>query len=187
MKTRLIYLFVLSLSLTTFAQDGKELIAETMDALGGQQNFYNLGSVSYDYEYQDPNTGLHLKGREAYMFDGELSRSDFETHTMLAPKGGQVTEGYDGNDFWVTIDGQAVDTDQAKGFARFLRKTNYYWFTMFFKLLDDGVNQKFVGSKTVNGKDYNMVKITFGENIGCLLYTSPSPRDQRGSRMPSSA
>ena len=25
------------------------------------------------------------------------------------------------------------------------------------------------------------------KNIGCLLYTSPSPRDQRGSRMPSSA
>ena len=25
------------------------------------------------------------------------------------------------------------------------------------------------------------------EYIGCLLYTSPSPRDQRGSRMPSSA
>ena len=25
------------------------------------------------------------------------------------------------------------------------------------------------------------------ENISCLLYTSPSPRDQRGSRMPSSA
>ena len=25
------------------------------------------------------------------------------------------------------------------------------------------------------------------ENYTCLLYTSPSPRDQRGSRMPSSA
>ena len=25
------------------------------------------------------------------------------------------------------------------------------------------------------------------EGISCLLYTSPSPRDQRGSRMPSSA
>ena len=25
------------------------------------------------------------------------------------------------------------------------------------------------------------------EDITCLLYTSPSPRDQRGSRMPSSA
>ena len=27
----------------------------------------------------------------------------------------------------------------------------------------------------------------FLEVCGCLLYTSPSPRDQRGSRMPSSA
>ena len=26
-----------------------------------------------------------------------------------------------------------------------------------------------------------------GRKITCLLYTSPSPRDQRGSRMPSSA
>ena len=27
----------------------------------------------------------------------------------------------------------------------------------------------------------------WGDHKGCLLYTSPSPRDQRGSRMPSSA
>ena len=29
--------------------------------------------------------------------------------------------------------------------------------------------------------------LTIGTTIACLLYTSPSPRDQRGSRMPSSA
>ena len=29
--------------------------------------------------------------------------------------------------------------------------------------------------------------IIHNTNKGCLLYTSPSPRDQRGSRMPSSA
>ena len=28
---------------------------------------------------------------------------------------------------------------------------------------------------------------TDGDPLTCLLYTSPSPRDQRGSRMPSSA
>ena len=28
---------------------------------------------------------------------------------------------------------------------------------------------------------------TFTHALSCLLYTSPSPRDQRGSRMPSSA
>ena len=29
--------------------------------------------------------------------------------------------------------------------------------------------------------------IAYGYALSCLLYTSPSPRDQRGSRMPSSA
>ena len=33
------------------------------------------------------------------------------------------------------------------------------------------------------------ISLTYVYGIGktCLLYTSPSPRDQRGSRMPSSA
>ena len=30
------------------------------------------------------------------------------------------------------------------------------------------------------------ISLSYMDNI-CLLYTSPSPRDQRGSRMPSSA
>ena len=33
-------------------------------------------------------------------------------------------------------------------------------------------------------KDYGVVN---GKSIPCLLYTSPSPRDKRQSRMPSSA
>ena len=32
-----------------------------------------------------------------------------------------------------------------------------------------------------------VILIVFALVGGCLLYTSPSPRDQRGSRMPSSA
>ena len=38
--------------------------------------------------------------------------------------------------------------------------------------------------KVFNAKAF---KNYFGTFEGCLLYTSPSPRDQRGSRMPSSA
>ena len=36
------------------------------------------------------------------------------------------------------------------------------------------------------GYDY-LLKIRTRDMYACLLYTSPSPRDQRGSRMPSSA
>ena len=37
------------------------------------------------------------------------------------------------------------------------------------------------------GSIVNGTASSFGLNSPCLLYTSPSPRDQRGSRMPSSA
>ena len=33
----------------------------------------------------------------------------------------------------------------------------------------------------------NSLRDWFSKSKSCLLYTSPSPRDQRGSRMPSSA
>ena len=36
-----------------------------------------------------------------------------------------------------------------------------------------------------NADDFSLAMVS--GILGCLLYTSPSPRDQRGSRMPSSA
>ena len=55
-------------------------------------------------------------------------------------------------------------------------------------LAGDDIGTPIIGFET---KDGEMVGI-FGPVItrvpdSCLLYTSPSPRDQRGSRMPSSA
>ena len=39
----------------------------------------------------------------------------------------------------------------------------------------------------VGSSGYGGLATRFGQETSCLLYTSPSPRDQRGSRMPSSA
>ena len=49
-----------------------------------------------------------------------------------------------------------------------------------------------VETKTVNGHYWHLRYpladgVSYAHPITCLLYTSPSPRDQRGSRMPSSA
>ena len=46
-------------------------------------------------------------------------------------------------------------------------------------------NETIVESTTPLNEDGSLTLYTW--NNDCLLYTSPSPRDQRGSRMPSSA
>ena len=46
----------------------------------------------------------------------------------------------------------------------------------------------FLGLTSYSGtQSTGEVKVTLDLSQSCLLYTSPSPRDQRGSRMPSSA
>ena len=43
-----------------------------------------------------------------------------------------------------------------------------------------------IAKSTASGKTVGIIDLTRGE-LGCLLYTSPSPRDRTRSRMPSSA
>ena len=55
---------------------------------------------------------------------------------------------------------------------------------------NEEVVREFLGKKlsSKNRKDLDNVSEKTGISLrSCLLYTSPSPRDQRGSRMPSSA
>ena len=55
----------------------------------------------------------------------------------------------------------------------------------FVEKFDSNGNPGWGKSAFMLGRDVVLEKIS--ANSGCLLYTSPSPRDQRGSRMPSSA
>lgn len=167
MKNRIIILLVVFSSTIIFAQTAKDWIAQSVDAIGGKKNFYNKGTVTYDYEYRTPKgkNEITLVSTEIYMFDGERSYAEYNTHSLTGANG-KVIEGYDGKDAWVTFDGNISDDKQANGIARFLRKTNYYWFTMFYKLLDEGVHQELLSDQKVNGKDYKRIKITFGDNIG---------------------
>ena len=48
------------------------------------------------------------------------------------------------------------------------------------------IRAKFTGDESLSSRPMNRILDPLRE-MGCLLYTSPSPRDQRGSRMPSSA
>ncbi|MFS4466852.1 DUF6503 family protein [Maribacter sp. 2210JD10-5] len=165
-KTILIFL-VAGVFAFTNAQDAKQLVADAIEATGGKKNFYSKGSVNYDLEYRTPKgeNAITLLANETYLFNGERSYATYTEHSLTGANG-KVVEGYDGTNAWVTFDGKLSSDEQANGVARFLRKTNYYWFSMFFKLLDEGVNHELLEDQKVTGKDYNRVKITFGDNVG---------------------
>ena len=53
--------------------------------------------------------------------------------------------------------------------------------------LDQRLSERYTGSNRMLVNPLLVGHIAIGQSTICLLYTSPSPRDQRGSRMPSSA
>ena len=60
-----------------------------------------------------------------------------------------------------------------------------------FRLSTNGIRHAFVSNVPIAAQfDNRVLKQEYRDEVkvvACLLYTSPSPRDQRGSRMPSSA
>ncbi len=167
MKKTILVVCTVLISVVGTAQKALDLINESISAIGGKQNFYNLANVNYDLEYRTPpgDNAITLLAHETYAFDGELSHAIYKEHSITGANR-KVVEGYDGTDAWVTFDGAISTDEKANGVARFLRKTNYYWFAMFFKLADQGVNHELLEDQKVNGVDYHRVKITFGDKVG---------------------
>ena len=57
----------------------------------------------------------------------------------------------------------------------------------FSEITSTGSNYYYDNRPASNGTGPAWIQLDFASTQSCLLYTSPSPRDQRGSRMPSSA
>ncbi|WP_299763843.1 DUF6503 family protein [uncultured Dokdonia sp.] len=166
MEKSIKFLFLIFFSaFSVSAQDAKKIVAEMINELGGKETFYNLKNVTYNVEYKDPNTPMILISKETYVFDKERSYSEYSEHSILGANG-NISEGYDGEKTWIKFNGKISTDKQANAIADFWRKTNYYWFAMFFKLQDEGVNLKHMGNKKIEGRDYDLIKVTFGQNVG---------------------
>lgn len=162
-------------------QDNPRALVERMVAeVGGIDKLYSLRDVEYTYTYHDLTGDNKDISLERYVFDGERSWAKYEVRekNVVPQMEGEVMQGYNGKESWMTINGALVDDPQLMNLCDFLRKTNYYWFTMMFKLLDPGVRYEYSGTKAVDGIEYDLIRITFGEEVGdvqdtYLLYINP--------------
>ena len=160
--------------------DPKQLIEKMIEVSGSYDDLKSLRDVEYKYTVKDKDTGKSDISVERYIFDGELSWGKFlqrDGNTFPELKG-EIIQGYDGKESWMTVNGKIVSDDAALKYADFTRKTNFYWFAMMQKLLDPGIIYSYKGKEKVNGIEYNLVQLSYEPGIGDVsdtytLYINP--------------
>ncbi|WP_394747546.1 hypothetical protein [Spongiimicrobium salis] len=178
---------IISFVLITFtfsvqAQEAKELIAKVVEANGGKIALHKLKDVSFDYTFKVEDKNIEDISKERYIFDGEVSFAEYtkrQVYALPQMPGKTYTQYFNGKNSVSKIDGKTITEQQPAFIGHILRKTNYYWFTMMFKLSDPGVNHKMLPSRNVDSINYKIVEMTFGDNIGessadkYILYINP--------------
>ncbi|MEM9984479.1 MAG: hypothetical protein AAF804_05225, partial [Bacteroidota bacterium] len=146
-----------------FQNQGHELVHQMVQKVGNYAAWRAKKDVVYTYTYTLPN-GIADVSTEKYRFDGELSYGRYETHQRTLPDlEGLIEQGYDGQEYWLKHDGQLVDDSTRLKRVAFNRPTNFYWFTMFPKLLDPGLNYEYLGPKEIEGQGYEVVTVSFDD------------------------
>ncbi len=183
MKKQLIKIVSVVLIIITtslHAQDATTLIKKVVDANGGVNALHKLKDVSFDYTFKVTGNNIVDVSKERYIFNGEVSFGLYSKRQVYAlPQlKGKHTQFFDGTKTVSKINGNVITDQQPAYIGHALRKTNYYWFAMMFKLLDPGVNHELLPSRKVDGKSYKIVEMTFGENVGesddkYILYINP--------------
>ncbi len=144
-----------------FQNKGQELVMKMIEKVGTYQTLRSKKDVIYTYSYQTPDGKTDISN-EKYIFDGELSYGKYDKHQRtLSNFEGTIEQGYDGKEFWLKNNGEIILDSSALKRVAFNRPTNFYWFTMFQKLMDKGVSYEYLGEETLNQTIYEIVKVSF--------------------------
>lgn len=148
-----------------FQNKGHKLVYEMTQKVGDYQALLNLKDVVYTYTYQTPDTKKDVS-IEKYIFDGELSLGLYQLHERTIPElEGSIEQSYNGKEFWLKHNGTKIQNEEYLKKTMFNRKTNFYWFAMFQKMLDPGLNYEFIKEESIADKKYDIVKVSF-DSVG---------------------
>lgn len=121
---------------------------KSLDFHGGLDNWNSFGTLKFNRISQGGVAAhvIDLKNRN------EIIKSEKSTLAF-------GSEGY-----WT--DGLKSDEAEKLEGMRFQRNLWFYFFSLPFVTTDPGANQEQLTDGVLSGKEYNRVKITFGENVG---------------------
>lgn len=122
----------------------------SIEAHGGLPKWQSFGTVRYDVAWQRPNGTK----REHQLFDLR-SRDGLIT-------GDEYTLGASRGEVWIKPSADALGRTP----ARFYMWTPFYFFGMPFVFADPGAKQEPLGRKEFQGREFEVVKITYASGTG---------------------
>ena len=144
--------------------------AELVDALiavnGGYKKLAAKKDVQFTYIYDNMDAGKDVS-TERHIFNGEHSWGSYTEHkrNVLPDKEGLAVQSLVYGKPALSLDGVEVTDEKAIWGTVFLRKVNFYWFTMMYKLKDPGTNYKYLGTEDVDGITYDKVSLRYNADV----------------------
>ncbi|WP_272621377.1 DUF6503 family protein [Allomuricauda sp. AC10] len=135
---------------------------------GGWNDLWKKHDVEYTYHYEYPENGNADISIERYIFGTEESFAKYTQHqiNVMPNAEGEITQFFDGKSTIIMKhDGNEVNDEKNLNMADFLRKTNYYWFTMPYKLGDKAATAKYLGTEEHDGKVYDKVEVSYNAEM----------------------
>ncbi|MFK7813130.1 MAG: DUF6503 family protein, partial [Maribacter sp.] len=159
----------------------KDILAAVEAAHGGWNHLRSKNDVEYHYEYTVPQGKADIS-TERYIFDAEISFGHYTRHEIntIPNENGIVTHLFDGGKTKVTLNGDIIEKERTITTAEFVRRANYFWLVMPYKLNDPGTIAKYLGTEVHNEINYHKLEVTYDaavtgkeKNDIYILYVNP--------------
>ncbi|MEM9293409.1 MAG: hypothetical protein AAGD01_17125 [Acidobacteriota bacterium] len=137
------------------ATEGGKLVWAAMEAHGGLQRWYENGPIRFRFRFAP-----QAEGRAATDTVQIVDTWSARAVHFLAEDSSK-SFGWDGSEAWVRPAGAELPVN-----ARFWSLTPYYFVAMPFVLGDPGVRHETEGSLELEGRTYDLVRITFDSGTG---------------------
>lgn len=154
-------------------------------AHGGWNDLWKKKDVQYTYNYYSTDTEKTDLSTERYIFKNEASFAHYTQHeiNVMPEVDGTISHSFDGTNTVVFIDGEKTEDAQGNAVGDFIRRANYFWFVMPYKLNDKGTITSYMGQEALNGITYDKLHITYDpvltgkeQNDIYILYVNPETK-----------
>lgn len=143
------------------SSEGGRTVLRAINAHGGLKAWYEAPTSSFTWEYS--NAGMNGRFKTRAVVDNQTRRAYHEILEIGTPDEPKPYEGrfaWDGEQAWI----YPADTSIIN--PRFWALTGYYFQQIPFVLADPGLSYEVLPDEELDGKAYDMVKVSFGNGVG---------------------